>query len=140
MGERAAGCRSLRVLVFPVWYHGRAADGGHKADPQRPAEPTPGGYRRSIGPGTVVSVLPTRRRQEHMIRSESTDCSSSDDVLVSEAVQRLEREFRGSIHRGVIAGVVRRSRHELDSPSAGALPELVERLARQRLLQHVTAN
>ena len=71
-----------------------------------------------------------------MIRSESTDCSSSDDVLVSEAVQRLEREFRGSIHRGVIAGVVRRSRHELDSPSAGALPELVERLARQRLLQH----
>ena len=83
---------------------------------------------------------PTRRRQEHMIRSESTDCSSSDDVLVSEAVQRLEREFRGSIHRGVIAGVVRRSRHEVDSPSAGALPELVERLARQRLLQHVTAN
>jgi hypothetical protein len=75
-----------------------------------------------------------------MIRSESTDCSSSDDVLVGEAVQRLEREFRGSIHRGVIAGVVRRSRHELDSPSAGALPELVERLARQALLQHVTAN
>jgi len=62
------------------------------------------------------------------------------DDSVAEAVQRLDREFRGSVHRGVIISVVRRSRRELDSPSAEALPELVERLARQRLLQHAARN
>jgi hypothetical protein len=46
----------------------------------------------------------------------------------------------GSIHPRIIVSVVRRSRHELDSPSAGALPELLERLARQRLLQHAAEN
>ena len=58
------------------------------------------------------------------------------DRSVAEAVQRLDREFRGSVHRGVIIDVVRRSRLELDGPPVEALPELVERLARQRLLQH----
>jgi hypothetical protein len=41
------------------------------------------------------------------------------------------------VHRDVILGVVHRSRDELDTPSSEAPPELVERLARQRLLQHV---
>jgi hypothetical protein len=63
-----------------------------------------------------------------------------DDRSVIEAVHRLDREFRGAVHRGVIVQVVRRSRDELDSPSPGALPELVERLARQRLLQYAAEN
>ena len=71
------------------------------------------------------------------MRSESTGhVLPGDDLALTEAVQRLDREFRGSIHPGDIVAVVRRSRHELDSHSPGALPELVERLARQRLLQH----
>jgi len=72
-----------------------------------------------------------------MTRNElSTIIGASDDQSILETVQRLDREFCGSVHRGFIVTVVRRSRHELDSPSAEALPELVERLARQRLLQH----
>lgn len=76
-----------------------------------------------------------------MTRNESSMTTGADgDDSVAEAVQRLDREFRGSVHRGIIISVVRRSRHELDSPSAEALPELVERLARQRLLQHAARN
>ena len=44
-----------------------------------------------------------------------TPTGVGDDQWVTEAVQRLDREFRGSVHRGVIINVVRRSRHELDS-------------------------
>lgn len=69
----------------------------------------------------------------------SMTVGADDDRSITEAVQRLDREFRGSVHRRLIVAVVRRSRRELDSPSAEALPELVERLARQRLLQHATA-
>lgn len=70
----------------------------------------------------------------------STTSRAGDDQSVTEAVQRLDREFRGAVHRGVIVAVVRRARWELDSPSAAALPELLERLARQRLLQHAADN
>jgi hypothetical protein len=76
-----------------------------------------------------------------MMRSESTGhVLPGDDLAVTEAVQRLDREFRGSVHPRIVVSVVRRSRHELDSPSPGALPELLERLARQRLLQHAAEN
>ena len=58
-----------------------------------------------------------------------------DDRCIADAVERLEREFAGAVHRPAIAEVVRRSRQDLDGPHPAALPELVERLARQRLLQ-----
>ena len=75
------------------------------------------------------------------MRSDSTGhVLPGDELAVTEAVQRLDREFHGSIHPRIIVSVVRRSRHELDSPSSGALPELLERLARQRLLQHAAEN
>ena len=67
-------------------------------------------------------------------RESSTLVGAGDDHSVAQTVERLDREFCGSVHRNVIVTVVRRSRRELDSPSAGALPELLERLARQRLL------
>ena len=57
-----------------------------------------------------------------------------DDRCIAEAVVRLEREFAGAVKRPAIAEVVRRSRQDLDGPHPAALPELVERLARQRLL------
>ncbi len=58
-----------------------------------------------------------------------------DDRCITDAVERLEREFAGAVQRPAIAEVVRRSRQDLDGPHPAALPELVERLARQRLLQ-----
>jgi hypothetical protein len=55
------------------------------------------------------------------------------DRCIAEAVVRLEREFGGAVQRPAIAEVVRRSHQDLDGPHPAALPELVERLARQRL-------
>jgi hypothetical protein len=70
----------------------------------------------------------------------SMTTDAGDHRSIVHAVQRLDREFRGAVPRGVIVSVVRRSHHELDSPCAEALPELLERLARQRLLQHAARN
>jgi hypothetical protein len=72
-----------------------------------------------------------------MTRSVAFVGGPTEERCVVDAVHRLDREFRGTVGRHVILGVVRRSRAELDGPPPGALPELVERLARQRLLQHV---
>jgi hypothetical protein len=61
-----------------------------------------------------------------------------DDRWMVEAVHRLDREFAGALHRADIAQVVSWSRADLDGPHPAAMPELVERLARQRLLQRVS--
>jgi len=61
-----------------------------------------------------------------------------DDPSVRDAVHRLTAEFAG--HRlpaPLVESVVRGSRDDLDSVPAPALPEMVERLARQRLIEHV---
>ncbi|WP_067686644.1 hypothetical protein [Nocardia jejuensis] len=57
-----------------------------------------------------------------------TECS------VESTVDRLYLEFGGKLERTVVAAVVRQCVQDLDSAPAGALPELSERLARQRLL------
>ncbi len=64
---------------------------------------------------------------------------SGEVRALTETVHRLNREFEGIVHRGVIRTVVRCSRDELDCPSADALPELVERLARERLREHLAS-
>jgi hypothetical protein len=98
-------------------------------------------YREQDGPTTVTLRPAAWKRKVLMPRNGwSMTTDPGDDRYVVDAVQRLDREFRGSVPRGVIVTVVRRSHHELDSPCAEALPELVERLARQRLLQHVGRN
>jgi hypothetical protein len=57
--------------------------------------------------------------------------ATSTDPSVRSAIVRLSREFP---ERGpAISLVVRTCREELRGSPAGALPELVERLARQRL-------
>jgi hypothetical protein len=53
---------------------------------------------------------------------------------VGPAIARLGEEFSGRVPRGVVARVVRTCRADLSGVPAGAVPELVERLARQRLL------
>ena len=58
--------------------------------------------------------------------------STVSDPSVRSAIARLRQEFP-EIGPGPIVLVVRTCREELRGSPAGALPELVERLARQRL-------
>jgi hypothetical protein len=60
------------------------------------------------------------------------------DPLVDVAV-RVYADFAEHATLAEVLAVVARSRTDLDTPSAGALPELVERLARQRLADHVAS-
>ena len=55
----------------------------------------------------------------------------SDDPSVAAATARLTIEL--NLPAGRVGGVARRSRHELSGVPPGALPELVERLTRERL-------
>jgi hypothetical protein len=56
------------------------------------------------------------------------------DPLVEAAV-RVYADFADHATLAEILAVVARARNDLDTPSAAALPELVERLARQRLAE-----
>lgn len=58
--------------------------------------------------------------------------SATVDPSVQSAIPRLTREFP-EVGRGSIVLVVRTCREELRGSPESALPELVERLARQRL-------
>ena len=62
-----------------------------------------------------------------------------DDRWIVDAVHRLDREFGGALGRADIAQVVSWSHADLQGPHPAAMPELVERLARQRLLQRIPA-
>ena len=55
------------------------------------------------------------------------------DPSVDQAVDRLRGEFAGRVGPQLIVRVVRDSRRDLGGSPVGALPELVERLARYRL-------
>ena len=57
----------------------------------------------------------------------------TDDPVVEEAVLRLADEFRPQLRPQVISTVVRSCRRDLSGVPVTALPELVERLARERL-------
>jgi len=52
---------------------------------------------------------------------------------IADVTERLFLEFEPRLPLTTIVAVVRGCRHELDTAPAPALPELVERLARQRL-------
>ena len=54
------------------------------------------------------------------------------DPLV-QAAQRMYADFPDRTTLAANLAVLARARNDLDTPSAAALPELVERLARQRL-------
>lgn len=53
---------------------------------------------------------------------------------VADVTERLLAEFEGQLDLGVVSRVVLETRRQLDCSPQGALPELVERAARQRLL------
>jgi len=52
---------------------------------------------------------------------------------LADVVERLFADFESELGLPVVVAVTRRARRELDIVAAPALPELVERLARQRL-------
>jgi hypothetical protein len=65
--------------------------------------------------------------------SAATDTVRGAESL-ADAVERLFAEFEPKLPMAFVLATVRRCRRELDIISGPALPELVERLARQRLL------
>lgn len=58
---------------------------------------------------------------------------------VIDVTERLMAEFEDRLGLEVISGVVNGCRRDLSGTPSGALPELVERLARQRLGDAVAA-
>lgn len=54
---------------------------------------------------------------------------------VVDVTERLMAEFEDRLALNVISQVVNRSRRDLEGTALGSLPEQVERLARQRLLE-----
>jgi hypothetical protein len=59
------------------------------------------------------------------------------DGSVESAVARLADEFSEKLRPQLIVRIVRESRRDLGGSPIGALPELVERLARYRLQESV---
>jgi hypothetical protein len=59
------------------------------------------------------------------------------DPAVQQAVERLRGEYAGKVRPQLVVRVVRESRRDLGGSPIGAMPELVERLARYRLGMHV---
>jgi len=56
---------------------------------------------------------------------------------LADVTERLMAEFEHQIELSVITRVVLQCRRDLDTPAIQALPELLERLARQRLLDQL---
>lgn len=63
----------------------------------------------------------------------ATSSAAGGPVSLSEVVERLLVEFEPELPLPAIYAIVRRCRRELDTQPNPARPELVERLARQRL-------
>jgi hypothetical protein len=63
---------------------------------------------------------------------------SSIDTSVDSAVARLADEFSDRLRPQLIVRVVRDCRRDLGGSPVGAMPELVERLARYRLQESVS--
>jgi hypothetical protein len=61
------------------------------------------------------------------------------DASVVAAVSRLSAEFAADLQQPLVRQVVLGSRRDLAGSPVTALPELVERLARQRLLQSMSS-
>jgi hypothetical protein len=85
-------------------------------------------HRSPLGVGADCAWLhltPRARRRPRMMLT--------DDPAVEQAVVRLADEFRTRLRPQVIGTVVRTCRQDLSGVPATALPEMVERLARERL-------
>lgn len=82
----------------------------------------------------VIEVEP--RRRAPTVGGPTGDSAPPDDAgaeSMADVVERLATVFDGRVRLPVIVAVVRRCRRELDIVSGPPLPEMLERLARQRL-------
>ncbi|MGY2082914.1 three-helix bundle dimerization domain-containing protein [Blastococcus sp. SYSU DS0539] len=70
-------------------------------------------------------------------RSDASRVEETVDPSVGQAVERLRGEYAGRVGPQLLVRVVRDCRRELGGSPVGALPELVERLARYRLDRHI---
>ena len=107
--------------------------------PGRPGSPTGAAELLSPGPSGLLHVPSTAtahplRRNDETIPTVSAPVHPSTDPSVRGAVDRLSAEFAGRTPAAVVDRIVRASRQDLDTVPVAALPELVERLARQRLI------
>jgi hypothetical protein len=68
---------------------------------------------------------------------QSVPAPRTGDEAVTAAVGRLAPEYAGRVGPHLVVRVVRTCRQELGGSPVGALPELVERLARYRLDRHI---
>jgi hypothetical protein len=62
-----------------------------------------------------------------------------ESVPLTDVIERLVADFDSQVSRPVVSAIVQRCRTDLDIVAPPALSELVERLARQRLHDLVTA-
>ncbi len=69
-----------------------------------------------------------------MLNEPPAESAGHHDPAVAAAIARLSVEFAEDVRPAVISRVVAGSRRDLSGAPGPALPELVERLARQRLL------
>lgn len=98
--------------------------------------PTP--YRhRAIPRGAALRRVPDTTSTETTTPVQASVHPPVTDPTVRGAVDRLTAEFAGRFTQDLVDHVVRGSRRDLDVVSAAALPEMVERLARQRLIEHL---
>jgi hypothetical protein len=72
-----------------------------------------------------------------MTRLASLVADPTVDSSVDDAVARLAEEFSDRVRPQLIVRVVRDCRRDLGGSPVGALPELVERLARIRLAESI---
>ena len=98
----------------------------HRGPPARAAVPP----RRARLRGEAHAP---RRRWARQKGKDAAPLPSLSDPVIADATQRLASEFAGRVCAVTIAAIVHRSRLDLDSSPPAALPELTERLARQRL-------
>ncbi len=81
---------------------------------------------------TATDEAPTNTTAPVPAITDPLGARAADDALVDIAV-RLHAEFSDHVTLADILDVIDGCRRDLEAPSAAALPELVERLARQRL-------
>jgi hypothetical protein len=68
----------------------------------------------------------------------TTVVPTAADPSIDLAVARLAEEFSDQLRPQLIVRVVRNCRRDLGGSPIGAMPELVERLARHRLLSSIS--
>jgi hypothetical protein len=80
----------------------------------------------------------------HLDAARDPPAHPTGQSLISQALasvtRRLYADFQPDITMADVRATVRQCRHDLDIVTDPALPELVERLARQRLSNHLSAH